>query len=130
MLRKMYVYIPVLVLPILAMNLFVACSQSDPQEEVSQSGNQDLKSLSTKLDKPYLINDQGEVISEIPPIILQSIRENLQRESKLAEIRELESMYDLETGKLRNIAKLGEIQARLDRLASGIKLPNPKGVTP
>ncbi|MEO6095691.1 MAG: hypothetical protein ABIW76_08425 [Fibrobacteria bacterium] len=89
-----------------------------------------MKTLSAKMDKPYLINDQGEVIGEIPPFILQKMKEDLMREAKLSEASELERMYNPETGKLRDLNKLAEIQNSLDKLTADANLPAVNGGKP
>lgn len=117
-------------LPILALSALSAlsaCTQPDGKDEAKNTGNQDMKTLSSQLGQPYLINDKGEIISEIPPFVLEKMKADLRQQARMAEAFELENMYDAETGKLREIGKLDEIQNRLDRLAAGKQLPAAKG---
>lgn len=114
-------------LPILGICLLAACSQSEVQDEAKDNGNKDLKALSSEFKEPYLINEQGEVIAEIPPFILQKMVEDLKFQAKISEASELERLYNPETGKLRDLDKLGEIQSRLDKLAAKANLPAMNG---
>ena len=114
---------PGMALSILALAALAACNQPEVKDEIKNPGKSDLKTLSSQLNQPYLINEQGEIISEIPPVILQKMKDDLKFQAKMAEWSELEKMYDPETGKLRDIDKLGEIQNRLDMLAAGKTLP-------
>jgi hypothetical protein len=117
-------------LPILSFCLLAACSQSEVQQDVKPNANQDLKAMSASLSEPYMINDKGEVIAEIPPFILQKMVQNLKAEAKLSEASEFERMYDSKTGKLRNLDKLGEIQNQLDKMAAKANMPVMNGVNP
>lgn len=110
-----------------ALAFLVACSQPDVKDEHSTKGSEDLKTLSSKLGQPYLMNDQGEIISEIPPIVLEKIKQDLKQQAKMAEYSELERLYDPETGKLRDFEKLGEIQNKLDKLAAEANLSTLNG---
>ncbi len=102
MLKPLRRLIPGLALPILALSALAGCTQPDVKDETKTQGTEDMKSLSSKLDQPYLINEQGEVIAEIPPFILEKMKEDLRQQARMAEVSELERMYDAESGKLRD----------------------------
>jgi hypothetical protein len=99
-----------------------ACMQSEPKPSREASGAADdpVRQLSAQMSKPYLLNEQGEIIAEVAPEILAMMKENLRRENKAAAIAELEALYDPATGKLRGTAGLAEIQHEADAKARAL----------
>jgi hypothetical protein len=100
-----------------------ACMQSEPKssrEEGPAAADNPVRQVSAQMSKPYLLNEKGEIIAEIAPEILASMKENLRREANLTGADDLERLYDPATGKLRDAAKLAEIQHEADSKASAL----------
>lgn len=96
------------------------CMSSEAKPAEESSLQEQARQVSSKLEKPYPMNEQGEIIAEIPPLLLEAIKADLRKQAKLTAAADLEDLYDPATGKLRDGAKLAEIQNRADKLSNAL----------
>ena len=66
------------------------------------------------------MNEQGEILAEIHPVVLAAMKENLRKEARMAAAAYLEELYDPATGKLRDLEKLAEIQNSADKISRAL----------
>lgn len=92
--------------------------ESKPQTESAVADQ--TRQVSAKLEKPYPMNEQGEILAEIHPALLAAMKENLRKQAKLSGAATLEELYDPVTGKLRDAEKLAEIQHSADRISRAL----------
>ena len=96
------------------------CLSSDAKPADDNAVREQTQQVSAQLEKRYPMNEQGEILAEIHPAILAAMKENLRKEAKLAAAADLEDLYDPVTGKLRDEAKLAEIQHTADQLSRAL----------
>lgn len=98
----------------------VGCLQSEPKASQETAVSEQSKQVSSSMDKPYLLNEHGEVISAIPPEILSAMKENLRSQAQLDALSTLESLYDPVTGHLKDADRLPEIQFQADQISQAL----------
>jgi hypothetical protein len=98
----------------------LGCLQSEPKTSNENAVNEQTKQVSAKMDKPYFLNAQGEVIPSIPPEFLALMKEKLRQEAHLSAAATLEEMYDPVTGKLKDSDHLPEIQSQADHISAAL----------
>jgi hypothetical protein len=96
------------------------CMSSDAKAGEEKAVGEQTKQVSALMEKRYPMNEQGEILVEIPPALLASMKESLRSQAKLAAAADLEELYDPVTGKLRDAAKLAEIQHAADQLSNAL----------
>lgn len=105
---------------LLALASLLGCLQSEPKASQETSANEQAKQVSSQMDKPYPLNERGEVISAIPPEILAAIKENLRSQAQLGALSTLENLYDPNTGNLKDANRLPEIQYKADQISQAL----------
>jgi hypothetical protein len=105
---------------LLAITGLLGCLQSEPKTSNETAVNEQTKQVSAKMDKPYLLNGQGEVIPSIPPEFLAMMKEQLRKEAHLSAAATLEEMYDPVTGVLKDSVRLPEIQSQADHISAAL----------
>jgi hypothetical protein len=93
-------------------------SESKPVPESAVADQ--TRQVSAQLEKPYPMNEQGEILAEIHPAMLAAMKEDLRKQAKLSMAADLEDLYDPATGKLRDGAKLAEIQHSADKISAAL----------
>lgn len=116
--RKKSLFAGAFVLP--AMLGLAGCMSSDAKPAEENAVQEQTKQVSAQMDKPYPMNEKGEILAEIHPAILAAMKENLRKEAKLAAAANLEDLYDPVSGKLRDEAKLAEIQHAADQISHAL----------
>jgi hypothetical protein len=96
------------------------CMNSDAKPGEESTVGEHTRQVSAQMEKPYPMNEQGEILAEIHPVVLAAMKENLRKEARLAAAAYLEELYDPATGKLRDEAKLAEIQNAADKISSAL----------
>ncbi|MBW8886221.1 MAG: hypothetical protein JF616_00575 [Fibrobacteres bacterium] len=105
---------------LLALTGLLGCLQSEPKTSNENAVKEQTRQISAKMDKPYLLNEQGEVIPSIPPEFLAMMKEKLRQEAHLSAAATLEEMYDPVTGKLKDSNHLPEIQSQADHISAAL----------
>lgn len=96
------------------------CLESESKPQPENAAAEQARQVSAKLEKPYPLNDQGEILAEIPPPLLAAMKENLLKQAKLSGAATLDELYDPATGKLRDAEKLAEIQHSADQISRAL----------
>jgi hypothetical protein len=105
---------------LLAITGLFGCLQSEPKTSNDSPVKEQTRQVSSKMDKPYLLNEQGEIIPSIPPEFLALMKEKLRNEANLSAAATLEEMYDPVTGVLKDSARLAEIQFQADHISAAL----------
>jgi hypothetical protein len=95
------------------------CLQGEANKSEENTVAEEVNQVSAQLDKPYLLDEKGEVISSIEPEILAAIKEDLRSQAKLGALSDLETLFDPATGKLKDANRLSEIQFQADNISLG-----------
>ncbi len=103
-----------------ALALLAGCMSSEPKATDESAAGEQVKQVSATLAKPYLLNEAGEIIHELPPEVLAAIKEDQRSQAHLSAIADLDSLFDPLTGKLRDGGKLAEIQNDVDIRAKAL----------
>jgi hypothetical protein len=96
------------------------CFQNEPKATADNQAGDQAKQVSSHMDKPYLLNENGELIQSIPPEILSAIKKDLLSKSQVAAAANLDSLYDPVSGNLLEAAKANEIQFQADTIAQAL----------
>ncbi len=96
------------------------CMSSEAKPAEESSVQQQTRQVSSQLEKPYPMNEAGEIIAEIDPAILEMMKADLRKQAKLSAAADLEDLYDPATGKLRDGARLAEIQNHADKISNAL----------
>lgn len=105
---------------LLALTGLLGCLQSEPKVSKESAVGEQTRQVSARMDKPYLLNEQGEIIPSIPPEFLALMKEKFRQEANLSAAATLEEMYDPVTGNLKNAGQLPEIQSQADQISRAL----------
>jgi len=101
--------------PAALLSAFLAgCLQSEPKSPEKAAADNPTRQISAQLQKPYLLNEQGEIITQIPPQVLEAMKEDQRKQANLSAVATLEEMYDPVTGNLRDAPRAQAIQHEAD----------------
>jgi hypothetical protein len=93
------------------------CLGTDAKQSDKSAAAEQTQQVSSVMKSRLPLNEQGEIIAEIPPQILANMKESLRAQAQLSAAADLEDWYDPVTGKLRGIDRLPELQAEADSIA-------------
>lgn len=98
----------------------IGCLGTDSKPAAKSAVAEQTEQVSSIMKSRLPMNEQGEIISEIPPPILAGMKETLRNQAQLSAAADLEDWYDPATGKLRDIDRLPELQAEADSIARAL----------
>lgn len=96
------------------------CLGTDAKQSDKSAVEEQTQQVSSSLKSRLPMNEQGEIIAEIPPQILANMKESLRAQAHLSAAADLEDWYDPATGKLRSTDRLPELQAEADSIARAL----------
>lgn len=84
-----------------------------PGAEVDPAARARTERLSAELPPGVVLNDEGEIVEHLPPVILEAVLADLEARGNMTAHGQLKAAFDVETGKFRRLADLPQLRGRL-----------------